>query len=126
MDNLIRSTEEYKKEREYWVAVSTLIAVIISVVFIRNVKIKNLFSIIPPFCIIIFIFLGSLIYFYNRELDNTTVLNLDKKKQHKRVPMKITLLTVFYALTFIFFLLFCISLLISFLMYKPSSEVVPQ
>lgn len=128
MDNLIRIAEDHKNEREIWVAVSTLIAVIISVVFlIRNVKIKNLFSIIIPyFCAIIIIFLGLLIYLYNRELDNTTVLYYDIEQGHKRESKPLTLLTVFYVLMFIFIVLIFISLLISFLMYKPSNEVVPQ
>lgn len=125
MDNLINTTEEYKKEREMWIAVSTLIVVVIiaASILIRNVKIKNLFF--PCFCAIISIFLGLLIYFYNRELDNTTVLYYEIEQEHKSESKPLTLLTVFYVLIFIFIVLFLISLLILFLMYKPS-EVVPE
>ena len=85
MDNLIRSTEEYKKEREMVVAVSTLIAVVIiaaAILIPFLIKYADEFIsggviilICSPFIICVLLGLLTLyIHYYNRELGNTVIM----------------------------------------------------
>ena len=85
MDNLIRSTEEYKKEREIWIAVSTLIALVIIAAAITYSTYNKYASQYPGFGIallivcfpIIICILFGLFYLYlhsyNRDLGNTVI-----------------------------------------------------
>ena len=85
MDNLIRSSEEFKKEREMWVAVSTLIAlVIIAAATLIPLAIKYasqyiglgiaLLIVCSPIIICILLGLFSLyLHSYNRDLGNTVI-----------------------------------------------------
>ena len=53
MDNLIRSSEEFKKEREMWVAVSTLIALVIiaaAILIPPAIKYREYFVFILALC----------------------------------------------------------------------------
>ncbi len=85
MDNLINTTEEYKKEREMWIAVSTLIAVVIiaAAIIIRlSIKYASQFIgfgvviliVCSPIIICILLGLFSLyLHSYNRDLGNTVI-----------------------------------------------------
>ena len=85
MDNLIRSTEEFKKERDMWVAVSTLIAlVIIAAAILIPLAIKYasqfigfgvvILIVCSPVIICILLGLFSLyLHSYNRDLGNTVI-----------------------------------------------------
>lgn len=76
MDNLIRSSEEFKKEREMWVAVSTLIAVVIILISLA-IKYREYFMLwIFSIPYIISIFFGLFFFYlkyYNRKLGNTVI-----------------------------------------------------
>ena len=85
MDNLINTTEEYKKERDMWVAVSTLIAlVIIAAAILIPLAIKYasqyigfgvvILIVCSPIIICILLGLFSLyLHSYNRDLGNTVI-----------------------------------------------------
>lgn len=85
MDNLINTTEEFKKEREMWVAVSTLIAlVIIAAAILIPLAIKYasqyiglgiaLLIVCSPIIICILFGLFYLyLHSYNRDLGNTVI-----------------------------------------------------
>ena len=136
MDNLINTTEEYKKERDMWVAVSTLIAVII--IISLTIKYREHFVFILALCspYIIGILLGLFFFYlkyYNRKLGNTVISERESHgsrgggyKVHKTTLMDV-ILFIFIAGCILLIIYTVILLIIGCLwIFRDSDEVAPN
>ena len=136
MDNLIRSSEEYKKERDMVVAISTLIAVVIILISLA-IKYREYFMLwIFSIPYIISIFFGLFFFYlkyYNRKLGNTVISERESHgsrgggyKVHKTRLMNV-ILYIYIAGCFLLIPYTIILIIVGCLwIFRDSDEVAPN
>ena len=141
MDNLIRSTEEHKNERKMWIAVSTLIAVVIiatAILITLTIKYREYFVFIlalgSPYIIVIL--LGVFFFYlkyYNRKLGNTVISERESHgshgggyKVHKTTLMDIILSIFIAACVLLIIYTFFLLLIGGLWIFRDSDEVAPN